>query len=52
MASIPDLNHHIQEHTEAIPNDLLQLLMTSLPSPMQECRDDDVGRLKNAIFIC
>lgn len=52
MAIIPDLHHHIQEHTEAIPNDLLQLLMTSLPFPIQECRDSDVGHLKNAIFIC
>jgi hypothetical protein len=52
MASIPDLKQHIWEHTETAPNDLLQLLMTSLPSAMPECRVGDGGRPKNAIFMC
>jgi hypothetical protein len=38
--NIPDLEQHIWEYTEAIPNDFL-------PARMQEWTDDDGGQLQN-----
>jgi hypothetical protein len=51
-ANIPDFKRQFYKHIEAIPNDLLQCVMDSVLSQMQECRGVDGGHLKNVILMC
>jgi len=50
--SILDLNQRIRQYYEAVPNNLLQYLMVSLPSLLRECKPGGKGHLKHAIVKC
>jgi hypothetical protein len=50
LATILDLEQWTWQCIEAIPNDMLQHVMTSLPRQVQECGREDEGYLKSVVF--
>ena len=50
--SILDLNQRIRQCYIAVPNNLLQYLMVSLASRLQECKPGGRGHLKHVIVKC
>jgi hypothetical protein len=51
-AGTPDIKQPILCYSEAIPQDLMQSVIASLPGRTQECRGGDWSRLKNVTFEC
>jgi hypothetical protein len=50
LSIIPHLKQRILKHIEAIPHDLLQHAMVSVPGGTQECSGSDGGHVKSVIF--
>jgi hypothetical protein len=50
LATILDLEQWSWQCIEAIPNEMLQHVMTFLPGQVQECGRGDGGYLKNIVF--
>ena len=51
-SSTPDLKKRNLQRNEAIPHDLLQHILTSLPGRMHECGGCDGGHMENVILRC
>jgi hypothetical protein len=49
-AGTPDIKQAIRYYSEAIPQDLMQCVIASLPGQMQECRASDGSHLKKCHF--
>lgn len=50
LHTIPDLKMAIQEEIRAIPNDMIQRVMTNFRERLQQCIDTNGGHLRDVIF--